>query len=64
MAAELRRVVERMAEPTDLGRPSAYRPYRQKSVPEWNKLIIYQRDETRLTIIALLDTRSRPPEAL
>ena len=64
MATEIREAVERMAGPTDLGRPSAYRPCREKSVPRWSKLIIYDRGENHLTVIAVLDTRMNPPEAL
>jgi len=53
-----------MAGPTDLGRPSAYRPYREKSVPRWSKLIIYDRGEKHLTVFAVLDNRMNPPESL
>ena len=64
MAKEVHVALDRMAGRVDIGRPSRYGRYREKSIPKWNKLVIYDRDETFLTVIAILDTRMLPPEEL
>ncbi len=61
---DVRNAVKRLEEHPEIGRNSNYSNLRAWSLPKWHKIIVYRITEGGVEIVALLDTRKKPPETI
>jgi toxin ParE1/3/4 len=62
MAVDVLEAANSLARYPGKGRKGRFEGVRELSVPKWCKVVFVEEDVTKITIVAIIDTRMKPPD--